>query len=535
MQTLPSADLPSLRRRDFYLLAAVIVLTSLVRLWIIWHTSVPARDGVGLIRYAWQLEHRPWREVLRDNAHPPLYPLAIVAASSVVRLFLHASEPVIMQVGAQAASAFAGVLLVIPMFLLGRRLFNSTVALGAAVLFQFLPVPARVTSDVLTESLFLLLTATALFYGVKALRSRSMRAFALCGLFTGLAYLTRPEGLLVALSAAAVLLFVQWIPELRRPWTETVRHAAALTLGAACVALPYMVVIGGVSMKPNAARLLGTPDAEADPESRAEPAFVPPTLLQASMLAVRWDLHGTDRRVLQAGKAVIFEVGKSAHLAWIPALWGLWCSRRRFRTQPEVWIVAVTCGSLAVLVGRIALVRGYVSERHALVFILCGVFWASFGLAEFARWLSNVWRKRPSFISPARVEWLLIGGLAIAGVPEILKPLHGNRAGHRLAGAWLAENAEPRARLLDPFCWADYYSGRAFEDASSPAPTSRAAETYVIAEQSKLEHRWLRGRDQAAELISRGIPVFRCPLQRGSSAEVVVYRVVAGAGAATGN
>src|SRR5262249_49195146 len=158
------------------------------------HTEVAARDSIGFIRYAWQLQHRPWQEVLPHAEQHPGYPVVLLGVSLPVRQFLHLPDALAMQLSAQLASALAGVLLIFPMFSLGRELFDRTTGFGAALLFQCLPASGRVLSDGLSEATFLLLAATALYCGVRALRTRSVFGFGLCGLCSGLAYLTRPEG-----------------------------------------------------------------------------------------------------------------------------------------------------------------------------------------------------------------------------------------------------------------------------------------------------------------------------------------------------
>ncbi len=67
--------------QDLCKILLLLVLATIVRVWHISHTEVTARDGVGFIRYAWDLEHFSWKEVLRSNPHPPLYPLTILAVS----------------------------------------------------------------------------------------------------------------------------------------------------------------------------------------------------------------------------------------------------------------------------------------------------------------------------------------------------------------------------------------------------------------------------------------------------------------------
>src|SRR5260370_4886806 len=185
--------------QELALLAVLFLLTASSRAWLIGHTEVAARDSVGFIRYALELERYPWKEVLERSLQHPGYPMVLLAVSWPVRYILGGTDAVSMQLSAQLASAFAGVLLIIPMYYLGRDLFGRRAGFWGTALFQCLPVSARVMSDALSEATFLLFTTTALLLAVRALRSQSAARFAWCGLFSGLAYLTRPHGALALL------------------------------------------------------------------------------------------------------------------------------------------------------------------------------------------------------------------------------------------------------------------------------------------------------------------------------------------------
>ena len=166
-----------------------------------------------------------------------------------------------MAFSAQLVSAAAGVLLVIPMFYLGRALFDQGVGFWAALLFQCLPIGARATADALSEGLFLLVTASALWLAVWGLDRPSRLRFGVCGLLIGLAYLTRPEGALTAAALGMVLMGMQVLPMWRRPWRQTLSCAACLGAGAVLVALPFVAVTGHITTKPTARTVLGFADA----------------------------------------------------------------------------------------------------------------------------------------------------------------------------------------------------------------------------------------------------------------------------------
>ena len=113
-----------------------------LRVWVLSHTEVTARDSIGYIRIAWQLQHNSWIDTVANSPQHPGYPLALLAMSYPVRMFSQDSEPRIMQWSAQLASALAGILLVIPMYFLGRILFNPAVGFWMLCSFSAFPPAA---------------------------------------------------------------------------------------------------------------------------------------------------------------------------------------------------------------------------------------------------------------------------------------------------------------------------------------------------------------------------------------------------------
>src|SRR5205807_6330388 len=109
----------------------LLALTVALRVWLLCQTEVAARDSIGFIRYALQFETQPWAVVVRTNHQHPGYPLAILAVSVPVRQYSSQPETVRMQFSAQLVSSLAGVLLIFPMFYLGKRLFNAPVGFWA--------------------------------------------------------------------------------------------------------------------------------------------------------------------------------------------------------------------------------------------------------------------------------------------------------------------------------------------------------------------------------------------------------------------
>src|SRR5262245_30814993 len=161
------------RRGDWGRILLVALLALLVRGWLITHTEVSARDSIGFIRYALQFDDRPWKDVVRSFEQHPGYPVLVWLVSRPVRLIAGGTSCNGMVLSAQLATTFAAVLMVIPVYFLGKTLFNRHAGLVAAALLQCLPVFVRVTADGLSEGPFLLFLASGLFFAVTGLRTRS--------------------------------------------------------------------------------------------------------------------------------------------------------------------------------------------------------------------------------------------------------------------------------------------------------------------------------------------------------------------------
>jgi hypothetical protein len=158
---------------------------------------------------------------------------------------------------------------------------------------------------------------------------------------------------------------------------------------------------------------------------------------------------------------------------------------------------------------------GYLGERHLVLVLLCGVYWAAAGL------LTMVDRLRRGHVAVAVL-------LVLVGVPlaKALETLHADRAGFRAAGRWLAQHACPGDYVKDPYSWAHYYAGRVFLEGSAGAPAHSPPLSYVVLERSKNQHPHLEEVRDALHDVERGRPVRSWSVRRGKEiAEVVVYEV----------
>ncbi len=540
-------------RKDLSRLLVLLLLAASIRAWLIRHTEVTARDGVGFMRYAWNLGSRPWPEVLRANPHPPLYPLTILAVSLPVRRWTALDDTAAMQLSAQLASALAGVLLVFPTYYLGKGLFGRGVGFWAAALFQCLPAGGRALSDALSEGVFLLLAAVALLLAYHALRNYSRFLFGLCGACAALAYLTRPEGILV-IGAVGVVLAGMQLSRARRPWRQALSAGVSLTAAAVLVGSPYVVVIRHITNKTTPREVLRAEGPSRTPQggTAAAPTKGPFTHVGACLATAPLAVYWSDIKASRTVRRLAWSLGALGeellrgflYLAGGAALLGLFLCRRQWQYQPGAWVLLSFCGLHALLLWRVAYVAGYVADRHTLLIVLCGLFWAVAGIRDLgaraapvlaARCRRQGWERWslgiagiPVRAAGRRLARLSLALLALAALPKTLEPLHTNRAGYHAAGRWLAAHAAPGDVVVDPFAWAEFYAGRALRsgppvEQPPPPPCCR----YVVLGCSDNEHVRLPMIPFAESLARRGTEVYHwTSAGRTRRAEAVaVYRV----------
>ncbi|MCS7021947.1 MAG: glycosyltransferase family 39 protein [Gemmataceae bacterium] len=528
---------PLLQGRDYGLLALLLVVGLVTHLWLVTHTAVPARDSLGYARIAlnwsdpqagWSGEGRRSRiDVIRSAEQPPGYPLMIWLMDKGLRVWVSLPLTERVLLAAQSVNALSAVLLVIPMYLLGRMLFGWQAAAAGTLLFQILPTPTRVTSDGVSEGLFLLLMGIALALGVWAVRRPLVSRFLLCGWMIGAAYLVRPEGLLLAATLAGVVL----ITGSGRPLKARLGWITALGVGVTLIGLPYMLLIGKLTNKPTGKHLTNPFNDQLPPIWRGQPlSHLSPFRWGGPGLWAEWwnpqqDAHRN--RTAWALQAVSKELIKSLHygVAGFAAIGLAVLWRRLRRGEPGTFLLVATgaCyfGLLLYLAARI----GYVSERHTLLLNMLGCLWAAVAIRPVADWLSTAPLIHHLVIWPQWMPLGLLSSLVVTAVPPTVQPLHNHREGHKQAGRWLASQLQEQDWVVDPFCWAEWYAGRTLYRTTEYR--GRPQRAWVVVEEGKASpHSRLPQWEQAQQLARHGQAVFRWPPHANTDQpRVVVYRV----------
>jgi 4-amino-4-deoxy-L-arabinose transferase-like glycosyltransferase len=505
--------------RTWLLLLVVCILP--LRIWLLCNTEVTARDSITFIRFAHELDTTPWRAVLMKEQQHPGYPVAVWLFSKPLQAVWGTTAGT-MQLAAQLVSLIASLLLAVVMFRLGVRLWNQSIGFLGALLFQFLPGCGHHLSDGISEGLFLLCVASALWLFVRGAQTRRILDFVLGGACAGLAYLIRPEGLIVI--AAFGIFWIAYLVYARprwpwRSWTCALTAAVAMCVLVGSV---YVAAIGKLSVKPNVAieiSLERFPD-EASP------------ILFASVWASNFVASGDLRVQLgQTLRALVLELCQGFHyVGCVSLLWGVLFCGRRLAARSEFWLLPIYLAIHTAALVYLGVKASYVSERHVMPLVMLGSYICAIGIAHFAELVVGLWaRCRRTEASPVAIGCLvalLSTSLLATYLTKTVLPLHGNRVGNREAGRWLAGHVRAGDVIVDEHQWSKFYSGLFFRDVEeSKLPPDPDAKRYTVVT------RWIAhgGGGDVADIRNEaekhaGRLAFQWPTNASSDkARVVVY------------
>ena len=369
----------------------------------------------------------------------------------------------------------------------------------------------RVTSDGLSEGVYLLVMATAILLGVRWLDDRESAGFLLCGLATGASYLVRPEGLLVGLGIGGVILLAWGMKRWAR--ADALGRLTALAVGVALVAGPYVILIGALSKKATANYITNPLDDRPPSIWRGQPG----TQLHAngsSLFAVWWDPARDEgkNRTLWAFGAVWSEMTKSLYyIVGVMAIIGIIAHRRQILApDPGLWALLVLGFLNLLLLLYLAARIGYVSERHTVLFVMLSCIFAAAALEPLAVIFESLPILGRLVVWPKAAPGGILAAVVAAALPVTIQPMHQHREGHKHAGQWLATQMGPNDWLMDPLAWGEWYAGRTLYN--TPVYHGRPDNIWVIIEKGKgSPHSRLPQWDDANHLVAGRQPVYRWP------------------------
>ena len=473
--------------------------------WIVLHSEPTFADGLRYIRQAERIEGGGWRDGLSNGVDHPLHPLAI----AITHRLIGGVGPASWQRAALVLAFACVVVLVIPVYLLSLELFGAQSAWLACLFVTVNPIVADIVVNVLSESTFLLWWTFGLWSGIRFLRDGRFLWLPPAVCLGGLAYLTRPEGMLLPAALAAAMLISQLFRVTRIEWPRWWRALAFMAAGPAILVGPYMAIKGGVGTKPGISRVLGlAPQAQPLGLERGKP--VPPG--QSTVETYRL---ATVRMV----KA--FRVGVTAPLFPF-ALFGLiLATRQPSRARAGLFLSIVLAASAVALV-RLHATGGYCTARHGLIpgmlLTLASAHAIIWVLSKFSipgRWMGSAREN----LRPGPVFRTIVVGTLMIMVLKIqdLGPLNpGPYSVYHAAADWLTRHTRTGEHVLDLTGWPLYFSALGgYNFASVYEAPADPATRWIVVRQPHVEGHWyysqvirqlIGGREPVAQVPPRATP-----------------------------
>ena len=177
----------SFAREEIAGLGLLFLLALGLRVWLAARTATIFEDGPRFLATASRMAAGEWEMAFRDSYHP-LYSFLIQGLSRIT------GDPEFV---GSAISVLAGSLCVLALYAFFRQVWGVQVAAVGAFLLAIHPYAIRFSSSVQSEALYMLFFVGSVALLIRVLDRPGLWSAILCGVVLGLAYLVRPEGVVV--------------------------------------------------------------------------------------------------------------------------------------------------------------------------------------------------------------------------------------------------------------------------------------------------------------------------------------------------
>lgn len=450
-----------LREKQFWIL---LLLSGFVRIYVWCVTPVIGRDGFDFINIAKNFSGDNFYKGL-EHAFHPLYSLFISWCSISGIGFVSSGRIV---------SLVFGILAVIAVYVIGKKMFNPAIAFLSAFLLAVHPYAVRLSVDVMSDSTYYFFYILGFGFGYAAINSKKQRFFLFAGMAASLAYLTRPEGVSVLLltgvwtvikTAKGFLPRRSRIPFLKLqtkewdsiPIKDSIKVLSFLLIGFLIFAFPYIGYLKHetgswtLTKKKQITEISGIATI-ATIINKAESQ--PDQLQQSPILQKREPKP--DNKYIQAFYHILLQYADAIHypiiLFLIIGVFNIILNRNNINSN---LYIATYAGLFLVILFFLKITAGYASYRHLMTIVLVTLFWAAIGMNNVFYWFINrKWgeglakytindSERQTFglsIINSKKGIIFLCLIAALCLPKTLKPHRQEKVVRKEAGIWIKEH-----------------------------------------------------------------------------------------------
>ena len=430
------------RLRTRKVLLLLLAIAFLLRLFLVLQPEVIHNDGTEYIRHARQILSGDWR----GGKVPPLYPFLIA-----IFHFCTSND----ELAGIWASIFFGTLVVLPVFYLGKEIFNEKVGTIAALFAVVHPFLYMSSGSVLTESTYHFFLATSVLFGWNAFSKGRFYNILLFSLFATFAYLTRPEAI------GFLFIFCIWVllikpPFGKRSWT---RRAGIVLLTIFCFlafSFPYLIQIRKESGRWGISRKIFISTGTFSKEERVPPIEEIRRKKEFPLLSLISDPLTALRKIGIGFLESLYKFQQGLHpFLFFLAIVGLIASLKKESPYP----LKGNFYLMTYLVFFFGFVFPFfwVTRRYTSQMITIALPWAAFGFLASVEWFYKrlKWGVSQTKFGNILLIFILLG-LAIQGSMTHSREF---RFIQREVGLWMKEHLPREGKIMSSLPQEAFYAG----------------------------------------------------------------------------
>jgi len=454
-----SADF-SAKKQDLIRLAILLLIALGIGVYLIVTTVVITQDGVWYIRQARKFASNP-QDAVKEL--PFGFTFLIFAAHNLVASVKGGSSLFTWIYSAQSLTLLCRLLALIPLYFTGKLLVGAKRSFQAILILIILPYPAQFASEVLREWPCILFLAVGFLFLMLGAEQGTWWLFGTAGLAAGLGHTIRPECAQLIIYGALWIFIRLFSPKPGLSRARLLCALAALIIGFATPAAPYMMARG--KFLPDKLKTLISPAGQEESKEIREPEIDGDNNTYTA--------SGTTGRIAKAIGELAGGTSENLMYFFVPALLlGIYFHFRKQSPVSEIEMFFVPAFAALNIVMLIALYYsyGYISRRHCLPLVVFTIFYVPIGLEVSAGWLANRFspardglrhKSRPSSGKDCRTWFfiLLITGTGIC-LPKLFRPTGSDKPGFRAAADWLRKNSSEDDLIASPDNRITFYAER---------------------------------------------------------------------------
>lgn len=436
---------------DRYIWLLLIISLS-VRIYLSFFTYVIKNDSVHFMQNAKYIASGDFSGALGHDYHP-LYSLIMAVLYKVVPD---------MELSGTIVSVFFGTLTVIVFYLIGKNIFDRKVSFVSSIILAFHPYAVRFSADIISETTYFFFFVSALGLGYFAITNRKLLLFALTGMCSALAYLTRPEGIGVIIIVVSFCALKD-CTRIKTLWKEKLVSILVLVAPFLIFSMPYLVYIKketghwDLTKKKKVTIVAGIEEFEGAQKNKK---LIERNTAKKGGASVKINKKKTARKTgfKTHSKCVLYIVKRYLstfhHLLFVLLIIGVinWT-----RIRPERFFgiyLTVTIVFYLFILYRLGvsymLSTGDIyapSRRHLMPLVILAIFFVGTGVHTAGTWMHEKLQSN-SFIVGFKeslknvwvVQLLVLMVVVSVLLPKTLKPQRVDKLGIKVVGGWIKEN-----------------------------------------------------------------------------------------------